>query len=113
MSKEDKEALSDWLMVIGAAGLFASLFLAWSHQFSRAFLAHFGTSDLLRGVPHDPTAWQVYSAADAVLAALAVGVLAAALFGNRPARLAALAGATMGLGFTLQALANPPTNGAN
>jgi hypothetical protein len=113
MTNEDREAASDWLMLIGAVGLFLSLFLTWSHQFSAAFLAQFGTSDLLRNVPHDPTAWQVYSAADVGLAVLAAAILLAALFGNRLARLGVLAGATAGLGFTLHALSKPPTNGAN
>lgn len=113
MTKEVREALSDWLMVIGAVVLFGSLFLTWSHQFSAAFLAQFGTSDLLRGVPHDPTAWQVYSIADVLLAVLAGGLLLAAMFGTRPARLAVLAAAGIGFGFTLHALSNPPTNGAS
>lgn len=113
MTGEQREALADWLIVVGAGGLFVSLFLTWSHQFSPAFLAQFGASDLLRGVPHDPTAWQVYSAADVLLAALAAGLAVTALFGNRTARVAALASAALGLGFTLHALSAPPSNGAN
>ncbi len=113
MTTQQREALADWLILGGAAVLFVSLFLTWSHQFSPAFLAQFGASDLLRGVPHDPTAWQVYSIADVLLALLAGGLLAVALFGNRQARVAALAGAAVGLGFTLHALSAPPSNGAN
>jgi len=113
MRKEQREATADWMLLAGGVALFVSLFLTWSHQFSPAFLAQFGASDLLRGVPHDPTAWQVYSIADVLLALLAAGLLAAALFGNRPARVAALAGAAVGLGFTLHALSAPPSNGAN
>jgi hypothetical protein len=101
------------LIVFGAVGLFVSLFLTWSHQFSRAFLAEWGSSEQLRGVPHDPTAWQVYSAADVLLAVLAVLLLVVALLGTRQARLAALGATTVGLVFVLHALGHPPTNGAN
>jgi hypothetical protein len=100
------------LVVVGAVGLFASLFLAWSHQFSRAFLAEWGTSPQLQGVPHDPTAWQVYSAVDVVLAVLAVALVAVALRGGPRVRLVALAAAGVGLAFTIHALSVPPTNGA-
>lgn len=105
--------VADWLIVIGAAVLFASLFLTWSHQFSRLFLLTFGTSDLLRGVPHDPTAWQVYSAADIVLALLATALVLVAMLGKRPVRIAATAAGAVALGFTLHALSTPPTNGAD
>jgi hypothetical protein len=112
-SKEQREVVADWLIVAGAAGLFGSLFLTWSHQFSAAFLAVWGTSDQLRGVPHDPTAWQVYSTADVLLALLAGALIAVALFGSRQARTGALAGAGLALAFTIHALAVPPTNGAS
>ncbi len=39
MSRERRETVADWLMVLGAVGLLGSLFLTWSHQFSPAFLA--------------------------------------------------------------------------
>lgn len=111
MSKENREVLSDWIIVLGAAILLGSLFLTWSHQFSAAFLAEFGPA--INGVPHDPTAWQVYSAADVVLALLAVGLLCAGLFGSRGTRFVAGVGAAVALAFVLHALAVPPTNGAN
>ena len=76
--------------MIGAGALFVSLFLTWSHQFSPGFLAQYGSSDQLIGVPHDPTAWQVYSAADVVLTLLAAALVAVALAGSRAARIAAL-----------------------
>jgi len=113
MNRERREAAADWLIVIGAAGLFASLFLTWSHQFSAAFLAAWGSSEALRGVPHDPTAWQVYSSADVLFAALAVGMVVVALIGNRAARLCAIVACAIGIAFALHALASPPTNGAN
>ena len=75
------------MVIVGSVGLAASLFLAWSHQFSRAFLAEWGSSAQLQGIPHDPTAWQVYSTADVVLA-----VLAAALVAGRAARRAGASG---------------------
>ncbi len=110
--KDTREALSDWLMVAGALLLFGSLFLTWSHQLSPSFLALFGSDGPLRGVPRDPTAWQVYSAADVSLAVLAGGLLLAALVGSRAARLVALFASALGLAFVLHALHSPPTNGA-
>lgn len=113
VSRENREALADWLVVTGAVLLFISLFLTWSHQFSRRFLIVFGSSELLRGVPRDPTAWQVYSAADILLALLAVALIAATAVGTRRLRMVAAAAGAVALGFVLHALSNPPTNGAN
>jgi hypothetical protein len=113
VSKETREAVADWLIVGGAIVLFASLFLTWSHQFSQPFLLQFGSSDLLRRVPHDPTAWQVYSAADVVLTLLVIALVAVAMLGTRPARMLATVAGAVALGFTLHALSSPPTNGAN
>lgn len=98
------------LILIGALGLFGSLFLTWSHQFSPAFLVEWGTSDLLRGVPHDPTAWQVYTAMDVVLALLAGALAVIAVRGGATARLAGLAAVAAALAFTLHAVIDPPTN---
>jgi hypothetical protein len=111
VSRENREVLADWLMVAGAAGLFASLFLTWSHQLSAAFLTYFGSFDPLGDVPRDPTAWQVYSAADVVLALLAAALLAVALAGPRPTRVATLVASLGGLAFVVHALSTPPTNG--
>jgi len=112
VSKETRETLSDWFVVAGALMLFGSLFLTWSHQLSRSFLALFGAYGPLRGVPRDPTAWQVYSAADVCLAVLAAGLFGVALIGSRTARLVALFASALGLAFVLHALDSPPTNGA-
>jgi hypothetical protein len=112
MSKADREVVADWLIVIGAVTLFGSLFLTWSHQLSPSFLALFGRTDLLRDVPRDPTAWQVYSAADVALMLLSAGLFGVALAGNRPLRLTAFGGTLIGLVFTIRALAHPPANGA-
>jgi hypothetical protein len=113
MSNDRRELVADWLVIVGAIGLFISLFLPWSHQFSAAFLAEWGASDLLRGVPHDPTAWQVYSSTDVLLALLAVALVVVALKGSRRVRAGAAAASAVGLAFTLHALSTPPTNGAN
>jgi hypothetical protein len=110
--KEDREALADWMIVLGALMLVGSLFLTWSHQLSREFLVQFGVTEALRGVPHDPTAWQVYSAADVLLAALAAGLLGVALIGTRRARIGAVVAGVAGLAFVLRALSAPPTNHA-
>jgi hypothetical protein len=113
VSRQRRELLADLLIVLGAAGLLVSLFLSWSHQFSPAFLARWGASDQLRGVPHDPTAWQLYSAADVILALLAGGLIAVALVGRRASRLVAIVAAGIGLAFTVHALSVPPTSGVN
>jgi len=112
MSKDDREVVADWLMLAGAVALFVSLFLPWSHQLPPGFEAIFGSSDLLQGVPRDPTAWQVYSAADVVLALLAALLLGVALLGSRPVRIAATGATLLGLAFALHALSDPPSNGA-
>ncbi len=99
-------------MVLGAVVLFGSLFLTWSHQFSEGFLAQWGTSAVLRGIPHDPTAWQVYSGADVLLALLAGAIGAVALRGGRSVRLLMLLVIGIGLAFTLHAISHAPTNSA-
>jgi hypothetical protein len=113
VSKGKREAIADWLMVLGAPILFASLFLTWSHQFSPAFLAQYGHSPAIQGIPRDPTAWQVYSVVDVLLAVLAAGLLTVALRGSRPGRVAVLLGLAVALAFTIHALATPPTNGGD
>ena len=113
MSKDRREDIADWLMIVGGVSLFASLFLTWSHQLSARFLSEFGSSALLQGVPRDPTAWQVYSAVDVVLALLALSLVVVALIGNRPARLSVLLAVGLALAFTLHALSHPPTSGAS
>jgi hypothetical protein len=110
--REVREVIADWLLLAGVAGLLVSLFLPWSHQFSSAFRAYWGPTGALRGVPRDPTAWQVYSMADVVLAVVAVALLVVALVGGRARRLLALGGAAVALGFAIHASAVPPTNGA-
>jgi hypothetical protein len=112
LNEQRRERLADWLIVIGAGALFVSLFLAWSHQFSAGFLAQYGSSDQLIGVPHNPTAWQLYSATDVALTVLAAGLAGVALAGSRTVRIVALAGVALGVAFTLHALGSPPTNGA-
>jgi hypothetical protein len=113
MNNDRRELIADWLIILGAVGLFGSLFLTWSHQFSAAFLAQWGSSDQLRGIPHDPTAWQVYSGADVLLALLSVALVGAALRGGRRVRAGASAAALLALAFTVHALSTPPTSGAN
>lgn len=104
--------VADWLILIGAVLLLGSLFLTWSHQLSRAVLADYGATALLRGVPRDPTAWQVYSVMDVALALLSLGLLVISLVGGRSARIVALAGCAIALAFTVHALSDPPTNHA-
>lgn len=80
--------------------LLVALFLPWSHQRASP------------GFPHSPTAWQVYSIVDVLLAVLAGGLLAVALLGGRTARVVVLLGAALALAFTVHALGVPPSNGA-
>ncbi|HWE14598.1 MAG TPA: hypothetical protein VG365_13840 [Solirubrobacteraceae bacterium] len=112
MSKALRETVADWLMAVAALVMLLSLFLAWSHQFSPAFLARYRSSPALHGVPHDPDAWQVYSLADVLLALIAGGLLAVALWGGRARRLALAIALCVALGFTIHALSVPPTSGA-
>jgi hypothetical protein len=109
---EVREVVADWLLLAGAGALLVSLFLPWSHQFSRAFLAQWQPTGALRGVPRDPTAWQVYSTLDIALAAVGAALLGVALHGGRHARVAVLAASALALAFALHALSVPPTSGA-
>jgi hypothetical protein len=112
VSKEDQEATANWLILVGALALFGSLFLTWSHQLTTPLLTVFGPlSPALQGVPADPTAWQVYSAADVVLALLAAGLVASAVIGSRAARQCAAVAAVLAVIFVVHAIAAPPTNG--
>ena len=99
MSKGVREVISDWLMLLAAPILLLSLFLTWSHQFSRVVPGPRRPLGALAGVPRDPTAWQVYSVADVLLALLAAGLLAVALRGSRPGAVAVLLGLGVALAF--------------
>jgi hypothetical protein len=112
-ARERRATIADWMILLGALALAASLFLPWSHQFSPSLLARYGSSPLLRGVPHDPTAWQVYSIVDGLLAALALALALAAAGGGRTVRLIVTGFVLLALAFTVHALRVPPTNGAN
>ncbi len=103
---------ADWLLLAAAPILAGSLFLTWSHQLSPALRAQYGATALLRGVPADPDAWQVYSIADVLLLLLALSLLAVALRGGRSARRALALALLVALSFTIHALGVPPTNGA-
>lgn len=106
------ELAADWLMLVGALALFVSLFLTWSHQLPKSVLDTFAGGPAIRGVPRDPTAWQVYTVADVVLALLAVGVVVVALGGrSRWSRVTALVAVAIGLAFTVHAANVAPTNG--
>jgi hypothetical protein len=113
VSAPQRERVGDWLIIAGAVVLFGSLFLTWSHQFSPVFLAQWGSSAQLQGLPHDPTAWQVYSTADVLFALLAVALVVTALAGSRVVRVGVIVACWFAVAFTLRALTAPPTNGAN
>jgi hypothetical protein len=100
LSRELREVIADWLMLLGAVLLVLALFLPWSHQ------------QPLPGFPPSQTAWQVYSVVDVLLAALAGALLAVALLGGRYARLVVLLAAGVAVAFTVHALSVPPSNGA-
>ena len=110
--RQIREGVADWMIVFGALLLLLSLFLTWSHQFTNAFVQEVG-SEQLQGVPRDPTAWQVYSIADVLLALLAGALVVAALVAGRAARISALVAAVLGLVFTIHAANVAPTNGTN
>jgi hypothetical protein len=113
VTKGKREATGDWLMVLGAPILLGSLFLTWSHQFSPAFLAQYGHTPALAGIPRDPNAWQVYSISDVLLAVLVAGLLLVALRGTRAGKIAVLLGLVVALAFVTHASSTPPTRGAN
>ena len=112
MSKGARETISDWLMAIAGPLLLGSLFLTWSHQLSAGVRARYGATAALAGVPADPTAWQVYSGADVLLALVAGGLMAVALWGGRARRVALALALAVALAFVVHALSAPPTNGA-
>ena len=112
VSKGARETVSDWLMAIAGPLLLGSLFLTWSHQLSAGIRTRFGATAALAGVPADPTAWQVYSGADVLLALVAGGLMAVALWGGRARRIALALALVVALAFVIHALSVPPTNGA-
>lgn len=104
--------VADRLVVVGALGLLISLFMSWSHQLPSPANQPPGAGLVFRGVPADPTAWQVYSAVDVLLALLAAALVAAVVAGGTRARIVLLVAVAVALAFTAHALAVPPTNGA-
>jgi hypothetical protein len=111
VSKGVRETISDWLMAIAGPLLLGSLFLTWSHQLSAGLKARYGGTAALAGVPADPNAWQVYSAADVLLALVAAGLLLVALLGGRGRRVVLTLALAVALAFVIHALSVPPTNG--
>jgi hypothetical protein len=109
--EQSPDAVADWLILIGGAGVFLSLFFTWSHQFSPAIVSAADDSGVLRGVPADPTGWQVYSVADELLALLGVCLVAVALRGSVRVRVVVLLFCVLAVVFVLHALSVPPTNG--
>jgi hypothetical protein len=105
VSRGLREAVADWLMLLGAVVLALSLFMAWSHQ------RQVTGAVTQAGFPRDPTGWQVYSAADVMLAALAIGLVYVSFLGTRAARAIVLAPVALALAFVVHALSVPPTNG--
>jgi hypothetical protein len=111
VTKDDRSVIADWLVLFSALVLFLSLFLTWS-SLSPAYVDIADRLRTLQTIPHDPNAWQVYSAADVVLALLAAALLAVALKGPRGARICTLVGCVLALAFAVHAEGAPPTNGA-
>ena len=107
-----RETVADWMLLVSGALLLISLFLAWSHQFSAAVLARYGSSSALSGVPRSPDAWQVYTGVDVLLALLALALVAAALWGGTTWRAILVAALALALAFTAHASSVAPTNGA-
>ena len=104
--------MADWLLLVGAVVLFVSLFLTWSHQSPPVVPNGLSGSAAISGLPRDPTAWQVYSVADVLLALLAGALAALALRGrSRGARVTTLAAVALALAFALHADSRAPTNG--
>jgi hypothetical protein len=113
VSRRARELTADWLLVAAAAGLLASLFLTWSHQYPGSLARRPGVSVALAGIPREATAWQLYTVADVLLALLAGAILAAALLGGGRVRAWLLVLVAAALAFCAHAMAVPPTNGAD
>jgi hypothetical protein len=111
VSDRARELAADWLLVLGGATVLVSLFTPWSHQFPASLLSIPGLTVALRGVPRNPTAWQVYSSADVLLALLGAASIVVALVGRRSARITVGLTAAIGLAFAVHAMNVPPTNG--
>ncbi|HEX3689773.1 MAG TPA: hypothetical protein VHV28_08750 [Solirubrobacteraceae bacterium] len=111
MSKAVRETISDWLMAISGPLLLGSLFLTWSHQLSAGIRTQYGATAALTGVPADPTAFQVYSGADVLLALVAGGLMVVALWGGRARRIALALALIVALALVIHAMSVPPTNG--
>jgi hypothetical protein len=111
VSKDNGSLFANWVILLSGLLLCVSLFLTWS-QLSPAYVALADKLQALQGVPHDPSAWEVYSSADVVLAVLAFALLAVALKGGRRARIATLVACVLALAFAIHAVSVPPTNGA-
>ncbi len=111
VSKDDRSLIADWLVLFSALVLCLSLFLTWS-SLSPAYIALADKLRTLQGVPHDPTAWQVYSAADVLLALLVIALIGVALKGPRKVRIGVLVACFIALAFAVHAEGAPPTNGA-
>jgi hypothetical protein len=100
-------------MVAAAVLLLVSLFLVWSHQLSPAVVRRYGATGAFDGVSHAPDAWQLYTAADVLLALVAVALLVAALWGDRTLRMVLVVAVAIAIAFVAHAIAVPPTNGAD
>jgi hypothetical protein len=111
VSKDDRSLIANWLVLFSALVLCVSLFLTWS-SLSPAYVALADKLQTLQGVPRDPTAWQVYSAADVLLAVLVAALLGVALMGPRRVRISILVACVLALAFVIHAESAPPTNGA-
>lgn len=111
VTTDDRSVIADWLVLFSAVLLAISLFLTWS-SLSPAYVALADRLQTIGGVTRSPDAWQVYSAADVVLAVLAAGLLWVALAGPRRARMVTLVSCALALAFVIHALGTPPTNGA-
>ena len=111
MTREDRGVIADWVVLISAVLLFGSLFLSWS-RLSPSYLTIANQLQTLQGVPREPTAWQVYSAADVLLALLAAALIVVALVGSKRGQIGAILAAFFALIFTIHAVSAPPTNGA-
>ena len=112
VARRGRETAPDVLILLAGPLLLISLFLTWSHQFSASVLARYASSPTLVGIPRSPDAWQVYSAADVLLALLALALVGVALRGARTARRVLAAALALALAFCAHASSVPPTNGA-
>ncbi len=109
MSDRARARLPAVLIAGGGLGLLGSLFADWRTSPFRNFLFLFGALNRVGGLLQgDRSAWQLYSIADILLAALAVLLVVVAAIDRWQLRAVAVLPTIAGLVFAIRAVVDPP-----